>query len=146
MLVGCGSMLPEMGSYKETIPAALKGSDIGVIEVAAGSSIDGLSRVVGVHVYLDHGTVSAADLSKTIGIVVPLIDQPGASVLELTFSDGSKGLQSEFRTPLDVTQARSRLLSEWGPGKEFAFADTANDEIRGELSTLQEYLRETTHD
>lgn len=143
-LVGCGSMLPVMGSYTETIPAALKASDIGVIEVAAGSSIDGLSRVIGVHLYLDHGTVSASDLRKTISIVVPLIDQPGASLLELTFSDASKGLESEFRTPLNVSDARAQLLSDWGAGKEFAFADSADDEIRGELSNLREYLRDTT--
>lgn len=146
-LVGCGVLAPEMGSYTETIPAALKDSDLGVIEVAVGSGTDGLSRNVGVHVYLDRNQVTAPDLHDTISLVVPLIDQPGADTLELSFSDASGGFnaESDFLTDLSIADARQELLTAWGPGKQFAFADSEDDLLRGKISTLKQYLSDTSN-
>lgn len=144
-LVGCGVLAPEMGSYTGTIPAALKGSDLGVVEVAVGSGTDGLSRNVGVHVYLDHDQITAPELRDTISLIVPLIDQPGADTLELTFSDASGGfnVDSDVFTDLSVAKARQELLTEWGAGKQFGFSDSADDLIRGKISLLRQYLTDT---
>lgn len=58
-LAGCAALLPDMGSYLETVPEVIEQSDLGVTRVTASSSPDGFGRNAYVGVHLDRATVTS---------------------------------------------------------------------------------------
>ncbi|MFF2273102.1 hypothetical protein ACFVTX_12550 [Agromyces sp. NPDC058136] len=88
-LAGCAALLPDTGSYLETVPEAIEQSDLGVTRVTASSSPDGFGRNVYVGVHLDRATVTTAEIEQVLGLIAGKLDQPGASRVEVTFWDGA---------------------------------------------------------
>lgn len=87
-LAGCAALLPDMGSYLETVPEVIEQSDLGVTRVTASSSPDGFGRNAYVGVHLDRATVTTAEIEQVLGLIAGKIDQPGASWVKVTFWDG----------------------------------------------------------
>lgn len=110
VLAGCASSPLSNDSFKETIPAALDSSDLGITSSWADKGLDGFSTHISVGATFDRADISAADLQALIGIVVnentvdarylqlaiedpdgedidivPLLEQLGAAPLESAF-------------------------------------------------------------
>lgn len=109
-LTGCAASPMSDDSFKETIPAALNSSDLGITSSWADKGVDGFSTHVSVGATFDRADITAADLQTLIGIVVdentvdarylqlaienpdgedidivPLLEQLGAAPLESAF-------------------------------------------------------------
>lgn len=77
-LSGCGVIAKEFsdGEYAETIPAALRESDLGVTEAFASKGLDGFTFYLAVGVDIDHETLSHDELGSILQIIVDGNDLP----------------------------------------------------------------------
>lgn len=77
-LTGCGVFAKEFsdGDYAETIPAALRESDLGVTEAFAAKGIDGFTFYLGVGIDIDQTQLSDDALAEMLQIVIDGNDLP----------------------------------------------------------------------
>lgn len=77
-LTGCGVFAKEFsdGDYAETIPAALRESDLGVTEAFAAKGIDGFTFYLGVGIDIDQTQLSDNALAEMLQIIIDGNDLP----------------------------------------------------------------------
>ena len=87
-LTGCGVFAKEFsdGDYAETIPAALRESDLGVTEAFAAKGIDGFTFYLGVGIDIDQTQLSDDALAEMLQIIIDGNDLP-TDELRVTVQD-----------------------------------------------------------
>lgn len=140
-LSASGCAIPEMGSYLTTIPKTLQTLDHDVVSASAYSRTGGLAREVVVDVDLNRSTVSTEELRTFLETIVPLVDQPGASRIEVNFNDfSSTATDTLMGDPIDISDSRADLFRRWDLVDHSGQYDT--NSVNEDLSALRDKIKE----
>jgi hypothetical protein len=118
MLVACGSPAGDPPTEAEsTVPAALEGADLGILEAAASFSLDGFTYNFRVTLHLDRDAISSDELRQILQIIIDTTGEDAdITHLRLTAADGT---QPDTVDP-------EHLVDLQGPAQELGFAESVS--------------------
>ncbi|WP_261163891.1 hypothetical protein [Microbacterium sp. Marseille-Q6965] len=116
MLVACGSPAGDPPTEAEsTVPAALEGADLGILEAAASFSLDGFTYNFRVTLRVDRDVISSDELREILQIIVNTTGED-ADITHLGLS-AADGTQPDTVDP-------EHLVDLQRPAQELGFAES----------------------